>query len=345
MRSNVLSVARLIIHRMAFDPVLAACNTYPQMSATVALESIDRKPTAAVFAGAQTCPARSASLPAGGSRARENHALEKLMSWNPKLAWGLAALLSAAPALAQVTFYEGEGFRGRAFSTEKQVLDLKRRGFNDRASSAIVERGRWQVCEHARFGGDCVVLRRGSYDSLSRMGLNDRVSSMRPVGRDGNLKEAPEPLATPDYEYRRRPNERVFQAPVTSVRAVMGSPQQRCWMERQQVRDSGRGDPNLGGAVLGAIIGGVLGHQVGEGRGKDIATVGGVVVGGAIGANVGRDDNRGRERNVRRCESTESGPPEYWDVTYRHRGVDHQLQMTAPPGKTIAVNRKGEPRQ
>lgn len=38
------------------------------------------------------------------------------------------------------------------------------------------------------------------------------------------------------------------------------------------------------GAVGGAVIGGVLGHQVGDGRGKDVATVAGAV-GGAVAGN------------------------------------------------------------
>ena len=46
--------------------------------------------------------------------------------------------------------------------------------------------------------------------------------------------------------------------------------EQRCWVERQQVVED-RSDVNVPGAIAGAVIGGVLGHQVGGGRGKDIA--------------------------------------------------------------------------
>ena len=88
----------------------------------------------------------------------------------------------------------------------------------------------------------------------------------------------------------------------------------------------------MGGAIAGALIGGVLGHQVGGGSGKDIATVGGAVAGGVIGSNVGRDGSAPRSRDVHRCENTTSGTPAYWDVTYNFRGQDHQMQMTAPPG-------------
>ena len=39
-----------------------------------------------------------------------------------------------------------------------------------------------------------------------------------------------------------------------------------------------------------------------------------------------------------------SGPPQYYDVTYRYNGTNRYVQMTRPPGPTITVNRDGEPR-
>jgi len=72
---------------------------------------------------------------------------------------------------------------------------------------------------------------------------------------------------------------------VTSVRAISGTGEQRCWYEQQAV--PGSGNPNVGAAIIGGIIGGVLGHQVGSGRGNDAATAAGAVAGAAIGANAG----------------------------------------------------------
>jgi outer membrane lipoprotein SlyB len=50
--------------------------------------------------------------------------------------------------------------------------------------------------------------------------------------------------------------------------------------------DSVRGDRRTsgGGAIAGAIIGGVIGHQVGSGRGNDVATAAGAI-GGAVAGN------------------------------------------------------------
>ena len=265
-----------------------------------------------------------------------------------KLALAVGSLIVATHAAAQVTFYEGEGFRGRAFTTSDRVVNFGRTGFNDRASSVVVDKGRWEVCEHANFGGRCVVLRRGSYATLANLQMENTISSVRPADKRKRYdNEIDAQMDRPDYAWRRRANERVFEAPVTSVHAVMGAPTERCWVERQQVSEPARGERNVGGAIAGALVGGVLGHQVGGGTGKDLATVGGAVAGGVIGSNVGRD-NSGYAygtRDVSRCESTASGTPAYWDVTYNFRGRDHQLQMTTAPGTVIAVNRDGEPRQ
>jgi uncharacterized protein YcfJ len=260
----------------------------------------------------------------------------------------IAALAIAAQASAQFTFYERDGFQGRSFTTERPVNNFQRFGFNDRASSVVVSRDRWEVCEDVRFRGRCVILRRGQYPSLAAMGLNDRVSSVRNVGRNARVEDdryAPPPVVA--YDYRRRQNERLYEAPITSVRAVVGTPAQRCWVEREQVVQQGRSDPNVGGAIVGAVIGGILGHQVGGGSGRDAATAIGIVGGAAVGANAGRDGG-GQQvvtQNVQRCTSVPSqARPDYWDVTYNFRGQEYRVQMTTPPGATVTVNRQGEPR-
>jgi uncharacterized protein YcfJ len=268
------------------------------------------------------------------------------MNWKLQAALSATTVLLATQAAANITFYEHDGFRGRAFTTDTQVANFERQGFNDRASSVVVDRGRWEVCSDARFEGKCVVLRSGSYDSLRGLGMNDRISSVRPVNQQASYQnEAPEPLAAPTYEYRQRANERVYEANVTSVHAVMGSPEERCWVERQQVTEGRSGNTNVGGAILGGILGGVLGHQVGGGRGNDIATAGGAVAGAVIGGNSGRGEGATYDKDVQRCRTVSSGAPAYWDVTYDYRGTQHRVQMSSPPGNTVAVNRNGEPRQ
>lgn len=252
----------------------------------------------------------------------------------------VGALVVAPQAFAQITFYENEGFRGRSFTANAPINDFAGSGFNDRVSSAVVERGQWQVCEHAHFGGRCTVLRPGQYPSFGSFGFNDRVSSVRRVsgGPPPAAASAPPP-AGPAYAYYPRHGERIYNANVTAVRAVVGPPEQRCWVERQQVG----GGANVPGAVIGGILGGVLGHQVGSGRGNDVATAVGAVTGAAVGANVNRGP--GYTQDVQRCSAVPgTGQVQYWDVTYVFRGQYHRAQLSFQPGPTIPVNGKGEPR-
>lgn len=259
---------------------------------------------------------------------------------NPVLRTTLAVVAAtfATQAAAQITFYARENFEGPSVTTDREVRNFERIGFNDRASSVIVTSRRWEVCDDRGFRGRCVILRPGQYPSLTAMGINNAVSSARMVVRSSRADEqryAPPPPTA--YDYGRRGGERLYQANVVSVRAVVGPPEQRCWVEREQVRSGA----NVPGAVAGALIGGILGHQIGHGGGRDVATVGGAVAGGAIGANVGRG---GAVQDVQRCQTVPAQAPSYWDVTYNFRGQDHTVQMTAPPGSTITVNEQGEPR-
>lgn len=147
----------------------------------------------------------------------------------------------------------------------------------------------------------------------------------------------------PVYDYRRRQGETLYEAPVTSVRAVVGPPQQRCWVERQVV-DTGTG-VNVPGAIVGGVVGGILGHQIGSGHGQDVATGIGAATGAVVGANVGRAPGTVYTQDVQRCENVASvGSLDYWDVTYTFRGYEHHVQMTSPPGRTVVVNAEGDPR-
>ncbi|MEP7084745.1 MAG: beta/gamma crystallin-related protein [Betaproteobacteria bacterium] len=296
------------------------------------------------------------------------------MSTSLKTAMGIVGLVVATSAAAQVTFYSRDGFRGESFTADREIRNLDRTGFNDRAQSAVVRGGSWQVCEDALFEGRCVVLQPGEYPSLSDMGLGREISSVRAVAQrygsdDGRRYVAPAqgyaappayvetrpaypaapayveaqpqsayPAQAPDYDYRRRADERLFEAQVTSVHAVVGPPEQRCWVERREAS----GSANIPGAIAGAVIGGVLGHQIGGGRGQDVATAGGAIAGAAVGANVGRNGYAG---DVQRCSDVaRNDRPDYFDVTYVFDGLEHHAQMSAAPGPTIMVNRAGEPR-
>ncbi|MCR6686720.1 glycine zipper 2TM domain-containing protein [Pseudoxanthomonas sp.] len=74
--------------------------------------------------------------------------------------------------------------------------------------------------------------------------------------------------------------------------------------EKVEVQRSSR-DPNrVAGTAAGAVIGGLVGNQIGDGKGRKLATVGGAVAGGAIGRKVQGDRQEARGDRVieTRCE-------------------------------------------
>ena len=265
------------------------------------------------------------------------------MKFHLKHLFAVTAVALSGQAFAQVIFYEHQDFQGRSITVEKAMEDFVPSGFNDIASSIIVLNNRWEVCDDSHYGGKCLTLRPGRYPNLTALGMNDRISSAREVHSEARFDDsryAPQPLQ-PVYDSRRRRNEKLFQAKVTEVHAVVGTPTQRCWMEREEVKS----DNQVPGALVGALIGGILGHQIGGGDGRNIATAGGVVAGAAVGANVARNNAQTSTREVQRCASAPSETkPEFWDVTYNFRGQEHHVQMTTAPRNTITVNDQGEPR-
>lgn len=248
-----------------------------------------------------------------------------------------------APMPGEVTFYQNDYFRGRAFSAMGDVADFHRFGYNDRASSVVVLGTNWEACERPGFSGRCLILRPGRYPNLGSMGFSDRISSVRQI--PGTVAYTPAryapPPPAPAYDWRPRPQEQLYQANVISSRAYYANSGQQCWIDREQTTDEQRRN-RIGGAVVGGVLGAVLGHEIGSGNAATIGgAVGGAVLGGVIGNNIPTNP-----QEVQHCGPSQAqGAPVYWDTVYEWRGTRHHMQTTAAPGATVAVNEQGEPRQ
>ncbi len=83
-----------------------------------------------------------------------------------------------------VVLYEHANFDGRALGLNNVAARLGEFDFNDRASSMLVHRGRWQICEHSDFAGECWSFGPGRHVLSGR--LNDIASSIRPVFGNDN---------------------------------------------------------------------------------------------------------------------------------------------------------------
>ena len=82
----------------------------------------------------------------------------------------------------------------------------------------------------------------------------------------------------------------------------METPRRECWDETQRVATR----PHAVGVstLVGSVIGGVIGHQIGSGRGQDVATVAGAIIGAGVGYNTAarRNPVGVREEVVQRCD-------------------------------------------
>ena len=98
---------------------------------------------------------------------------------------GIISVAASSASADKITFFEGDNYGGRQFSAEGPVTNFDRNGFNDRAHSAVVHDGRWEICVDADFHGSCSVLAPGAYPNLGAYA--GRISSVRPIdGRYSN---------------------------------------------------------------------------------------------------------------------------------------------------------------
>lgn len=77
-----------------------------------------------------------------------------------------------------ITLFRDRGRRGLSHNFTEADRDLSQMRLNDKASSLEVHTGSWDVCRRKDFE-DCVVVST-SVDDLRTIGLNDRITSLRP---------------------------------------------------------------------------------------------------------------------------------------------------------------------
>ncbi|MFK5894488.1 MAG: glycine zipper 2TM domain-containing protein [Pseudomonadota bacterium] len=133
-------------------------------------------------------------------------------------------------------------------------------------------------------------------------------------------------------------------------------PVEECWQEEivYHPQYGHGGNNNVGGIIAGGIIGGVAGHQIGGGRGKDIATVAGTLIGALIGDNLSNRQTPRYNRHKKyishetHCDTinTISSHEEIvgYRVKYRYKGHFYWTRTVNHPGKYIDVKVNVQPR-
>jgi uncharacterized protein YcfJ len=120
------------------------------------------------------------------------------------------------------------------------------------------------------------------------------------------------------------------------------------WIEEPVRREHhGQQDRQYGGAILGGLAGGAVGHQFGGGTGKDAATALGVVLGAIAGDQVANRDERsyddGRhesvQRQVQRCRTVYDAQTRItgYRVNYDYHGQSYTTFMQNNPGNSLPV--------
>ena len=137
----------------------------------------------------------------------------------------------------------------------------------------------------------------------------------------------------------RRESARVIES--RPVYAASGS-RQECWNARAGHYEELRAPEktNVGkGAAIGAVTGGVLGHQVDSGGG----TAAGAILGGLLGHQLekrnDRDDQPDLDRS--RCRYIAAGGDqlEGYDVRYEYGGREYVTRLAQDPGRRLQLGR------
>jgi uncharacterized protein YcfJ len=128
--------------------------------------------------------------------------------------------------------------------------------------------------------------------------------------------------------------------PITSsVRVAV--PHRECY--QQEVRTPVYINRSGGAALVGGVVGGILGHNLAHGRHRGGATIAGSIIGAAIGKSMaqGRDSYYEDVSYVDRCEVHTAYELqerlEGYNVTYRYRSEVYQTRMNYDPSKFIMV--------
>ena len=121
---------------------------------------------------------------------------------------------------------------------------------------------------------------------------------------------------------------------------------EECWNPRAGMYEERRGSQHSAGVgkgtVLGAIAGGVLGHQFGSSSGgRDRGTAAGAIIGGLVGNQIDRQNSSDEQNDLdlSRCRMVSEGGGSLigYDVRYEYNGRQYTTRLAANPGRTLRV--------
>jgi uncharacterized protein YcfJ len=147
-----------------------------------------------------------------------------------------------------------------------------------------------------------------------------------------------------DQDWRERGRHRDDVAQVIDARPVAGSGQrEECWNPRaghyEEVRGPEKARVLSKNTAIGAVAGGVIGHQIDSGA---VGTVGGALLGGLAGhAYEQHQNNQERQDDLdrSRCRVVSDASDRSFDVRYRYHGQEYVARLDHQPGSTLVPGR------
>ncbi len=129
---------------------------------------------------------------------------------------------------------------------------------------------------------------------------------------------------------------------VTPMSKTIRTPRQECHDEQVARQAPVKDEHQVLGTIAGALIGGVVGHQIGGGSGRDIATVAGAAGGGYAGNRVQKNlqDRDTVTTTEQKCETVYDSSEKItgYHVRYRLDGKEASVQMDHDPGPRLPVH-------
>lgn len=165
----------------------------------------------------------------------------------------------------------------------------------------------------------------------------------RPAKGQVHAVDQPLPVSTTaQYSYQRTSPAFARVIGVTPVEETTTTPRQQCMDEPVTEAAPVRDTHKIIGTVSGALLGGILGHQIGDGRGKDLATVAGAAAGAFGGRKAQQQVQNGKSVTTlrQRCETVMDTAVEVigYDVRYEVDGQVSTVRMDYHPGKRIMLD-------
>ncbi len=128
---------------------------------------------------------------------------------------------------------------------------------------------------------------------------------------------------------------------VEEVKKTINTPREVCEDVAVTKKAPVKDEHKITGSAIGAVVGGLLGNQIGGGSGKKLATVAGAVGGGYAGNKVqgNMQDSDTYTTTERRCHTVTDSHQNVvgYNVTYMIGDQEGTVRMNEKPGSRIPV--------